>query len=115
MFCPECGNRIEDQNIHFCPECGARIEQESNTEKKAPVKPHPQGMSMHGLIFTNLGLLAEKTGTDEQSLMAIFDAFIRQKREYGISYKLVDAGNYTNRKRGFTGNTKKQQKKITTP
>ena len=74
MFCPECGNRIEDQNIHFCPECGARIEQESNTEKKAPVKPHPQGMSMHGLIFTNLGLLAEKTGTDEQSLMAIFDA-----------------------------------------
>lgn len=48
-------------------------------------------MSMHGLIFTNLDLLAEKTGTDEQSLMAIFDAFIRQKREYGISYKLVDA------------------------
>ena len=115
MFCPECGNRIEDQNIHFCPECGARIEQESNTEKKAPVKPHPQGMSMHGLIFTNLGLLAEKTGTDEQSLMAIFDAFIRQKREYGISYKLVDAGNYTYRKSGFWGTSKKVHLKITSP
>lgn len=115
MFCPECGNRIEDQNIHFCPECGARIEQESNTEKKAPVKPHPQGMSMHGLIFTNLNLLAEKTGTDEQSLMAIFDAFIRQKREYGISYKLVDAGNYTYRKSGFWGNSKKVHLKITSP
>ena len=115
MFCPECGHRIEDQNIHFCPECGARIEQESNTEKKAPVKPHPQGMSMHGLIFTNLGLLAEKTGTDEQSLMAIFDAFIRQKREYGISYKLVDAGNYTYRKSGFWGNSKKVHLKITSP
>ena len=115
MFCPECGNRIEDQNIHFCPECGARIEQESNTEKKAPVKPHPQGMSMHGLIFTNLGLLAEKTGTDEQSLMAIFDAFIREKREYGISYKLVDAGNYTYRKSGFWGNSKKVHLKITSP
>ena len=115
MFCPECGNRIEDQNIHFCPECGARIEQESNTEKMAPVKPHPQGMSMHGLIFTNLGLLAEKTGTDEQSLMAIFDAFIRQKREYGISYKLVDAGNYTYRKSGFWGNSKKVHLKITSP
>ena len=115
MFCPECGNRIEDQNIHFCPECGARIEQESNTEKKTPVKPHPQGMSMHGLIFTNLGLLAEKTGTDEQSLMAIFDAFIRQKREYGISYKLVDAGNYTYRKSGFWGNSKKVHLKITSP
>ena len=115
MFCPECGNRIEDQNIHFCPECGARIEQESNNEKKAPVKPHPQGMSMHGLIFTNLGLLAEKTGTDEQSLMAIFDAFIRQKREYGISYKLVDAGNYTYRKSGFWGNSKKVHLKITSP
>ena len=115
MFCPECGNRIEDQNIHFCPECGARIEQESNTEKKAPVKPHPQGMSMHGLIFTNLDLLAEKTGTDEQSLMAIFDAFIRQKREYGISYKLVDAGNYTYRKSGFWGNSKKVHLKITSP
>lgn len=115
MFCPECGNRIEDQNIHFCPECGARIEQESNTEKKTPVKPHPQGMSMHGLIFTNLDLLAEKTGTDEQSLMAIFDAFIRQKREYGISYKLVDAGNYTYRKSGFWGNSKKVHLKITSP
>ena len=115
MFCPECGNRIEDQNIHFCPECGARIEQESNTEKKAPVKPHPQGMSMHGLIFTNLDLLAEKTGTDEQSLMAIFDAFIRQKREYGISYKLVDAGNYTYRKSGFWGTSKKVHLKITNP
>ena len=115
MFCPECGNRIEDQNIHFCPECGARIEQESNTEKKAPVKPHPQGMSMHGLIFTNLNLLAEKTGTDEQSLMAIFDAFIRQKQEYGISYKLVDAGNYTYRKSGFWGNSKKVHLKITSP
>ena len=115
MFCPECGNRIEDQNIHFCPECGARIEQESNTEKKAPVKPHPQGMSMHGLIFTNLDLLAEKTGTDEQSLMAIFNAFIRQKREYGISYKLVDAGNYTYRKSGFWGNSKKVHLKITSP
>ena len=115
MFCPECGNRIEDQNIHFCPECGARIEQESNTEKKAPVKLHPQGMSMHGLIFTNLDLLAEKTGTDEQSLMAIFDAFIRQKREYGISYKLVDAGNYTYRKSGFWGNSKKVHLKITSP
>ena len=111
MFCPECGNRIEDQNIHFCPECGARIEQESNTEKKTPVKPHPQGMSMHGLIFTNLDLLAEKTGTDEQSLMAIFDAFIRQKREYGISYKLVD----TYRKSGFWGNSKKVHLKITSP
>ena len=115
MFCPECGNRIEDQNIHFCPECGARIEQESNTEKKTPVKPLPQGMSMHGLIFTNLDLLAEKTGTDEQSLMAIFDAFIRQKREYGISYKLVDAGNYTYRKSGFWGNSKKVHLKITSP
>ena len=115
MFCPECGNRIEDQNIHFCPECGARIEQESNTEKKTPVKPHPQGMSMHGLIFTNLDLLAEKTGTDEQSLMAIFNAFIRQKREYGISYKLVDAGNYTYRKSGFWGNSKKVHLKITSP
>lgn len=115
MFCPECGNRIEDQNIHFCPECGARIEQESNTEKKAPVKPHPQGMSMHGLIFTNLDLLAEKTGTDEQSLMTIFDAFIRQKREYGISYKLVDAGNYTYRKSSFWGNSKKVHLKITNP
>ena len=70
MFCPECGNRIEDQNIHFCPECGARIEQESNTEKKAPVKPHPQGMSMHGLIFTNLGLL-KSTFKDNQPIMGL--------------------------------------------
>ena len=112
MKCNHCGAEFEG---NFCPECGARIEQESNTEKKTPVKPHPQGMSMHGLIFTNLDLLAEKTGTDEQSLMAIFNAFIRQKREYGISYKLVDAGNYTYRKSGFWGNSKKVHLKITSP
>ena len=93
MFCPECGHRIEDQNIHFCPECGTKIEWPCHTEKKAPNTPHPQTMGMHGLIFTNLHLLAGKLEVDEQILITIFDEFIQQKREYGISYKLIDAGN----------------------
>ena len=77
MFCPECGNRIEDQNIHFCPECGARIEQESNTEKKAPVKPHPQGMSMHGLIFTNLMHSSDRNGNTASRINSLMRVITR--------------------------------------
>ena len=115
MFCPECGHRIEDQNIHFCPECGTKIEWLCHTEKKAPNTPHPQTMGMHGLIFTNLHLLAGKLEVDEQILITIFDEFIQQKREYGISYKLIDAGNYSYQKSGFWGNTKKAHLKANSP
>ena len=115
MFCPECGHRIEDQNIHFCPECGTKIEWLCHTEKKAPNTPHPQNMGMHGLIFTNLHLLAGKLEVDEQILITIFDEFIQQKREYGISYKLIDAGNYSYQKSGFLGNTKKAHLKANSP
>ena len=105
MFCPECGNHIEDQNIHFCPECGAKIKQDSHVEKNTP-DSQSQGTGIHGLIFTNVGLLAEKMEIDEQDLLSILDEFIRQKREYGISYKLVDAGNYSYQKSGFWGNNR---------
>ena len=115
MFCPECGHRIEDQNIHFCPECGTKIEWPCHTEKKAPNTPHPQNMGMHGLIFTNLHLLAGKLEVDEQILITIFDEFIQQKREYGISYKLIDVGNYSYQKSGFWGNTKKAHLKANSP
>lgn len=105
MFCPECGNHIKDQNIHFCPECGTKIEQGSHTGKNTPT-PQSEGTGTHGLIFTNVGLLAEKMEIDEQDLMSVFDEFIKQKRKYDISYKLVDAGNYSYQKSGFWGNNK---------
>lgn len=62
MFCPECGNRIEDQNIHFCPECGARIEQESNTEKKAPRQTSPSRNEYARIDFHELGSTSRKDG-----------------------------------------------------
>lgn len=115
MFCPECGNRIEDQSIHFCPECGTKIEQKNHAEKNTPNHSCPQKTGIHGLIFTNVELLAEKMGIDRQDLTSILDEFIRQKQKYGISYKLVDAGNYTYRKNGFWGNTKTVRLKKNSP
>ena len=115
MFCPECGNHIEDLNAHFCPECGTKIEKDCHAEKHVNDTPHPKSSAVHGIIFTNLNLLAGKMRVDEQNLAAIFNEFIQQKQEYGISYKLVDAGNYSYRKSGFWGNTKTVHLKANNP
>lgn len=86
----------------------------SYREESTEYAPPPK----HGharLIFTNLHLLAGKLEVDEQILITIFDEFIQQKREYGISYKLIDAGNYSYQKSVFWGNTKKAHLKANSP
>lgn len=80
MFCPECGNHIEDQNARFCPECGTKIEKDCHTEKHVSDTPHPKSSAVHGIIFTNLNLLAGKMRVDEQNLAAIFNEFTNKNR-----------------------------------
>ena len=79
MFCPECGTRIDDEYALFCEECGTRVRDE---EPAAPVvepqesEPVADGKSdfvsaddaVHGLILTNLSLLAAKLRVPASSL-----------------------------------------------
>ncbi len=68
MFCPECGHRIEDPEYTFLSGMRNKNRMALSYRKKAPNTPHPQNMGMHGLIFTNLHLLAGKLEVDEQNL-----------------------------------------------
>ncbi len=123
MFCSECGHEINDREELFCPECGTRIEWEPEEEapvqaEAAPVVETPietpaeaevKGRAedeITGIIFTNLDLLAKHLSESSANLREILEVFIREKKKFGVNYRLVDAGSYTYRKRGFLGKTK---------
>ena len=112
MFCPECGHKIEEKGARFCPECGtdlgvADIPDVNVPEVNVPdaniagLKINPasaKGSSsetLYGLIFTNVGLLADKLDVESSDLEKLLDDFIAYKKEYGVNYRLIDAGNYT--------------------
>ena len=114
MFCPECGTRIDDESALFCEECGTRVRDE---EPAAPVvepqesEPVADGKSdfvsaddaVHGLILTNLSLLAAKLRVPASSLEKVLQQYIDGKRRWGIAWELIDAGNYTFKKRNLLG------------
>ncbi len=124
MFCSECGNEIVDRSVLFCPECGTRVEWEDEVVETAgttevpaaagspavedvhvPVENEQKSMDYEftGIIFTNMDLLAEHMSVDRRKVSDLLDSFVRQRRKAGIAYRVVDAGNYTYRKRGFLG------------
>lgn len=115
MYCPECGHKIEDRTMRFCPECGTKLE-EAGTPEFSPAsgskgvgetagskETEPQ---VHGLIFTNVGLLAGKLGSSADDIAGLFDLFIKYKMQSGIVYRLVDAGNYSFPKTGLFGRSR---------
>lgn len=57
---------------------------------------------MYGIVFTNVRMLATKLGTTEEMMRNLLDAFIEQKRKFGVSYQLVDVGCYTFKQGGTT-------------
>lgn len=112
MFCPECGHKIEEKGARFCPECGTDLgvadipdvnvpDANVTDENIAGLKINPasaKGSSsetLYGLIFTNVGLLADKLDVESSDLEKLLDDFIAYKKEYGVNYRLIDAGNYT--------------------
>lgn len=107
MYCPECGYKIEEDGALFCSECGERIgEQESSqTSPMADVSSKDESF-VCGIILTNIQLLAAKLGVGEKDVKRLMEDFIEAKRSFGVSYQLVDAGNYTYRKKNFLGMSK---------
>ncbi len=100
MFCSECGYEIKEKSIWFCPECGTQVEKEETLTKNFPSD------KASGVIFTNIHLLAELLSITEQHLTKLLCAFIEEKNATGLSYKIVDAGNYTYQKKRFLGKVK---------
>lgn len=119
MFCPECGTRIDDEYALFCEECGTRVRDE--VLEMPSVEPQAQNMepdeepmdgkndfvsaddAVHGLILTNLSLLSAKLNVAVSSLEEVLQQYVEGKRKWGISWQLIDAGNYTFKKRNLLG------------
>ena len=114
MFCPECGSRIDDEYALFCEECGTRVRDEVPETPEAP-SAEPQeavdgksdfdaaGDVVGGLILTNLTLLAAKLRVPVSSLEKLLQQYIDGKRRWGIAWELIDAGNYTFKKKNLLG------------
>ena len=84
MFCPECGNKLDDDML-FCPECGTKVEQVSAKGTEDPIL-------VKGILFTHIPSLAQKLSVSPQDITDLLDSFIRLKAEQGVLYRLADAG-----------------------
>lgn len=109
MYCPECGNKLED-NIRFCPECGTPIEQQSTSE--TPVRENTEDNEKgkyiaNCIIFTNISLLSEELKSTPDEVKEILTQFIEIKKDWGLLYTLVDVGDYTYHKSNFFSKAKK--------
>ena len=65
----------------------------------------PEG-SLHGIILTNVKMLATKLSTTEEVICGILGEFIALKKQFGVCYRLADVSNYTYLKnKGWSGKT----------
>lgn len=111
MYCPECGNKIED-SARFCPECGTRIEYVADNNKNTGSNEQQNSKDscdivISGIILTNTELLAKSINSKKEDIVKLLEQFIDIKKEAGIRYRLADASNYTYFKKGFLGSRKK--------
>lgn len=103
MYCPECGNKIEE-GARFCSECGTKVQQpEAPQEAQEQQSPQENKSDYYCscLIFTNITQLARSLHSTPDEVKELIDQFIEIKKPSGTLYKLVDAGNYTYHKSGF--------------
>ena len=116
MFCPECGTRIDEKGARFCPECGTRLDElEEPAQPADPTATAPtpadsatakEDSAEWGLILTNCRLLAAKLGGSVDELKQLLHSYIEARNASGVEYELIDADNYSFRKRGFLGRTR---------
>ncbi len=132
VFCPECGTRVEWEEsvaaevadaVGVKPEEAEVREEVCNREPEVaeageavcdrePVvaeaggKAGDEDIFAYGILFTNVAALAKRLGVDEGKLRSLLEDFISKKRDCGVSYKLVDAGNYSFKKSGLFGGTR---------
>ena len=105
MYCPECGHKIEDSSMRFCPECGTKLD-DTVQEKGNAASKEDDGCSVYGIIFTNAALLARKLRRDPDEITELLETFIRLRKQTGVCYRLVDAGNYSFPRSGLFGRSR---------
>ena len=121
MFCPECGSRIDDESALFCPECGTKVRDEVPSATEVSGEPSAaskddfatRGDRAYGLILTNIALLASKWRVKKEEVENLIRTYMEIKEQYGVMWQLIDAGNYTYRKRGLFGGGRTVQLKAT--
>ncbi len=134
MYCPECGTRLDDDAL-FCPECGTKVmheaespaagtspepqreqqqperaEQSQRTERQpAPTpeeQPDTRAVFARGLILTNIASLSQRLKVDSVALRGILENYIEDLKNIGLSYRLIDASDYTYQKSNLFGQHK---------
>ena len=69
-------------------------------QQEEPEEELPE-IVLRGFLFTNLTTLSEHLRTSVDALRELLQQFIKVKRSIGISYQLVDAGDYEYHEHGF--------------
>ena len=120
MYCAECGTRLDDDAL-FCPECGTKVVHETvAAESRADnvavtevsagnvysAETDTRPVFARGLILTNLMTLSHRLNIDTLALEGIIVNYIEQLKNIGLSYRLIDASDYTYCKSGMFGQHK---------
>lgn len=124
-FCPECGENLIGmfpEHTNNQPEhTNNQPEQANNQSEQTDVSSHndyqPQQsigspettqnsnakIVAKGFLFTNLSTLSSFLNTDKKDLQEVLQKYTKALQNVGVFYQLVDAGDYTYKKRGVFG------------
>lgn len=127
MFCPECGTRVDD-DAFFCPECGTKLTPiavessapetqprpepdmtDCDNSRRSSANPQPQEdkVLVSGFILINSYTLSKRFCIDRERVIADANQYAAAMRPAGILYQVLDASDYTYKKKGLLGNYKR--------
>ena len=84
-FCPECGEKIADENFKFCPGCGARIKGSAEDDKKPPEKKAVSGIAPENPVPVGLyGMETLMNGGSSNIIARLIEAG-KAERKFSMS------------------------------
>lgn len=102
MFCPECGNRVEEDS-NFCPHCGYNFNDEMSAAETTNIVLNEEHYSNKsggdrdkGIIMTDTYELAKKYGTDRNNVLKVLNKFIRSSKDIDFNWYLLDIADHQN-------------------
>lgn len=120
LFCPECGTKVMHEEEAVPVQQPQRPQQPTNVAPAAPAnepartentnrqpqqqqrpqqqpqeQPDTRPVFARGLILTNIASLSNRLKIDEVALKGIINNYIEDLKNLGLSYRLIDASDYT--------------------